>query len=642
MQNATGTLSFRNIADLEAGLLSPGRGDNNTTNSAANVVNGQVEGAFGNFSSTGDVNAAAANFSRDIWSIFAQDDWKINDQLSAVAGVRVDWYDGGAPALNPLFVQRYGFTNTTGFSNLDPVVMPRVAFTYDLNDFAVFSRAQVRAGVGVFSGGDPVVWFANAFQNDGRGFSQGSTQDPACGLATGQQLDVVVNGQFTGLPQCIVTSGSAAAARGQGDTQSIDPNIKMPTVWRANLGFSSELNFADTGFFSGWQLNLDYIYSKYKNPLTIVDLSQVPDITKGLNGFSIDGRPVYAAIDPTRAGCTAKFVGVNPNPTYANVNAACFGTARDDELMLTNAGSYRSQIASFILSKNFDGGVFTDGGSTYFSLGYSYTDSQDRRNMYNSTAGSNFDNSAAFDRQNPDASRGFFGSRHNITMQTSFKEEFFDDLATRLGITFVARSGRPYSLTFSGGGVFADSVSGNDNALAYIPTGINDPNVVFVDTLSSRGAVVRTAAQNAADLDSFIGGLKCANKYRGRSITRNTCSNDWYFDVDLTFSQELPGPGRLFGRKDKLKLYATMDNFLNFLDSDWNVQRRRAFTGLQDIATAGRAAVTQGTVTPVLPGVDAQGRYIISGFTGNTFAADNQINFSSSVWRLKIGISYDF
>jgi hypothetical protein len=100
--------------------------------------------------------------------------------------------------------------------------------------------------------------------------------------------------------------------------------------------------------------------------------------------------------------------------------------------------------------------------------------------------------------------------------------------------------------------------------------------------------------------------------------------------MDLSFSQELPGPGRFFGRDDKLKLYATMDNFLNFLDSGWNIQRRRNFQGLQNLATAS--------------GVDAQGRYIISTTAGGlvNFEQDNQINVSSSVWRLKVGISYDF
>jgi hypothetical protein len=99
--------------------------------------------------------------------------------------------------------------------------------------------------------------------------------------------------------------------------------------------------------------------------------------------------------------------------------------------------------------------------------------------------------------------------------------------------------------------------------------------------------------------------------------------------MDLSFSQEIPGPGRFFGRNDKIKLYATMDNFLNFLDDDWNIQHRRNFAGLQDVASTS--------------GVDAQGRYIITGFNGaDSIADDNGINASSSIWRLKIGISYDF
>lgn len=619
VQNATGTLVFRNINDLRQGLLSPGLGNNQTSTTPVNVVSGQTEGAFGNFSATGNVTDAAAAFTRTIYSFFAQDDWQVTDRLNAVFGARVDFYDGGHPAINPVFAQRYGFPNTAGFSTLQPLVMPRLGITYDLGDFSVLSRTKVRAGVGVFSGGDPLVWFGNAFQNDGRGFATGSTQDAACGLAPGQQLDVVVNGQFTGVPTCFQQAASASAARGLGDTQSIDPDIKQPSVLRANFGIESELNFGSSGFFSGWRLAADYIYSKYNNPLSIVDLSQTPDIRRGLNGFAIDGRPIYASIDPLFAGCTARLVDRTPAPVYTNVNPVCFNTSRDDELQLTNLGSYDSHLASFILSKNFDGGVFTQGGSVAFTLGYAYQDSSDRRNMYNSTAGSNYDLTAAFDRQNPAESRGFFATEHNITSNLSFREEFFDDLATRFSVSFVARAGRPYSLTFQGSGIFNDSASGADNALLYVPTGAGDPNV----SPSSTAGVVD-------QLVNYLntGALRC--EYTpGRTIERNSCDNDWYYDMDLSISQEIPGPGRFFGRNDRIKLYATMDNFLNFLDNDWNVQNRRNFSGLQDVAT--------------VSGVDAQGRYIFTGFNGAASIEDDRDpNFSSSVWRMKVGVSYEF
>ena len=620
VQNATGTLVFRNIADLQAGLLSPGTGNNTTTTFPNQVVSGQTEGAFGNFSRTGDINDAAAAFVRSIYSFYLQDDWRVNDRLDLVLGVRTDFYDGSRPEGNPNFLSRYGIPNTTGFSAFAPVILPRLGFTYDVSDFAVFSRTELRGGLGIFSGGDPLVWFGNAFQNNGFGFAEGSSQAAGCPAG---QIDVVVNGQFTGVPSCIAANGINRAALGLGDTQSIDPDIKMPTVWRANIGVESMLNFAPSGFLSGWRLNLDYIYSHYRDPYSIVDLSQVVNPALGLNGFTIDGRPIYRAIDPDVAGCNATLVDITPTPVFTGVTAPCFNTSRDDELMLTNAGSYDSHIASAILSKNFQGGVFTSGGSSFFTIGYAYTDSRDRRNMFNSTAGSNYDQTAAFDRQNPDVSRGFYGSKHNFTVSGSLTEEFFNELETRFNFTFVARSGRPYSLTFGGGGVFNDSASGNNNALLYIPTGPTDPNISPTSNM--------TAVQQLADFASALG---CARDYVGRTIDRNTCSNDWYFDLDLGVSQELPGPGRLFGiggMDDKIRIYAMFDNFLNFLDSSWNVQRRRNFAGLQDVASLSAA------------GVDSQGRYVFTGFNGVAdYDADNFNNVSSSVWRIKVGLSYKF
>lgn len=628
VQNATGTLVFRNINDLREGLLSPGLGNNQTSTTPNNVVAGNTEGAFGNFSATGVVTDAGAEFQRTIYSVFAQDDWQVTDQLGLTAGVRLDWYDGGRPELNPNFVARYGINNNAGFSDLKPLVMPRIALTYDMDDFAVFSRAQLRAGVGIFSGGDPLVWFGNAFQNDGSAFALASTQ--AAGCPTGQ-IDVVTNGQFTGVPTCFRNAAISTAAAGLGFTQSIDPDIKVPSVLRANVGFKTELNFAETGFFSGWNLNLDYIFSRTRDAYTIVDLSQTPNPNAGRSGFTIDGRPIYVTIDPTRTGCAARLVDITPTPIYEGVTGACITTSREDELMLTNAGAFNSHNASAILSKRFDGGVFTDDGSVFFTLGYAYSGAKDRRNMYNSTAGSNYDLTAAADRQNPAASRGFYSSKHNLTVSTSFEEKFFGDLSTRLGATFVARAGRPYSLTFAGGSVFNDNSSGTENALIYLPTGTTDPNISPNSNM--------TAVQQLVD---FASTLDCAKGYLGRTIERNTCSNDWYYDLDLSFSQEIPGPGRFFGREDKIRLYAMVDNFLNLLDSGWNVQRRRDFSGRQELIG--------------ISGVDSQGRYIITPLPGgcststatncvtpaSNFAADNGVNVSSSVWRLKVGVSYAF
>ena len=630
IQNATGTLYFRNVEDLRRGTIISAAGGN-TNPTTTQLVNGQTIGAHGNFSATGNPLDATAIVKREIYSVYAQDDWELSDRLSAFIGLRYDWYDGNAPAVNPLFIQRYGFSNGTGFSALGGLLQPRVAFTYEPEDFLVFGRPSIRAGVGIFGGGDPGVWFGNAFQNNGITFAEGTYQSANCPGGVGTKtFSVVTNGQFTGVPDCFVQDGANQASRGLGDAQSIDPNIKPPSVLRANIGFASELNFADSGFFSRWNLAVDYIFSRYRDPLALVDLSQTPDIRLGLNGFTRDGRPIYRALDPRQPGCGVTLTGVKPVPTYSGLTlanaAACFSTQRDDELMLINEGGFNSQAASFVLSKDFDGGVFTENGSTFVSLGFAYTDSKDRRNQYSSTAGSVYDGNAAFDRQNPAASRAFYNSRYNITAQVNFREEFFDDLSTRLGMTFVARSGRPYSLTFTGR-YFSDiNTTAFDSSLIYLPTGFDDPNVAP----TSNRAAVESLVAFANNLDGARGSI-------GRSIERNTCSLPWYFDMDLSFSQEIPGPARLFGvTNDKIRLFATADNFLNLLNSGWNIQRRRNFTGWSDLAE--------------ISGVDSQGRYIFTNANAiardaqglSPFDRDEFINVTGSVWRIKVGVSYDF
>ncbi|APR54013.1 hypothetical protein CA223_03720 [Sphingomonas koreensis] len=610
VQNATGTLYFRDVDALRNGLLNGGTSTSVTT--AAAVGDGLTIGAEGAFTRDGNVNTARAKFDRTLYSAYIQDVWQATDRLELTGGVRVDWYDGGHPELNPNFVKRYGFSNITGFSNLDPVLLPRFAFNYDMGDFAFFGRARLKGGVGIFSGGDPGVWFGNAFQNNGFGFASGNTTDAPCPAG---QIDVVQNGKFTGLPTCFQAAAQNRAGAGLGDTQSIDPNIEIPTVMRANLGFEAQLGTGG-GFFGGWNVNIDYIYSKYRKALTVVDLSQTVDITRGLNGYTIDGNPIFAAIDPTRAGCNASLVRGGVDILWQNVTAPCYARGasdRDDELQLTNGRGYDSHIASIVLSKNFEGGIFTQGGRSFVNIGYAYTDAKDRRNMFNSTAGSNYDNLAATSLQDPAASRGFYETRHNFTLAANLNEKFFGDEDTSLGFTFVARSGRPYSLTFGGSGGFFDSASGFDNRLLYIPTGVNDPNL----SPSSNATAV-------ASFMNYVDKLDCASEAKGRVIERNTCLNDWYYDLDINFSQTVPGPFK----GDSLKFTVTIDNFLNLLDQNWNTFRKRQFAGLINVVTP-----------PSGSPVDAQGRYII-----NSFSPDDTRDLvtSASLWRLKVGVSYKF
>lgn len=615
--NATGSIFFDGLDNFEAGIVAPGFFSSVFAGADDLVGGGALGGATIASSLNGDINNAAARFGRTIYSFYAQDEWQATDQLSITAGVRAQLYDGDAPRANPNFLARYGFTNANSFGRLDPVILPRISATYELFNDGFFSNSRVTGGVGVFSGGDPVVYYSNAFSNDGFASANGDTFDAECAglLDANGSFNVLSGGQFAGFPDCAVQAAANVAAVGGNDVQSTDPDFDVPTVVRANLGFQTTFG-PESGFFSNWNLNLDYIYSRFNDTLNFVDLSQAPDIRQGLNGFTVDGRPIYQAVDATAPGCNATLQGTGGTPpVYTGLTAECFNTRRDDNIQLTNGRSFESHVASIVLNKTFSEGLFTEGGSVTANFGYAFTDSENFRNVGSSTATSSFDVSAAFDRQNPVNSTSNFETRHNFTASLFLREEFFDGYDTGIAILFRAQEGLPYSLTFDGGGVFADSSSGNDNALLYIPTGINDANV---SPLSDPDAI--------NSLLNYLGtsevGAACSFEL-GQSIARNTCRNDWHYDLDVRFSQELPFLGSLTGiKEDRIEVFADFENFLNMLDSGANIRRTRSqFVDLVD------------------GGVDDQGRYVISGFRPDD---DNNISISSSAWRIQLGVRYEF
>ena len=621
--NATGTLFFNGLDDFEQGLLALGTGGD--FDGPDDVVAGDAGGGTIRTGIDGDINNAAALFSRRIFSFFVQDEWQATDQLSVNAGVRVQLYDGDAPRPNPLFQQRFGFTNAVSFDRTDPVILPRLSATYQFDNDGFFSGSSVTGGIGVFAGGDPVVYFSNAFSNDGFASVNGNTGDCAAADLTTDpgtgQIDVVTGGTFTGFPQCAIDAGAAGAAAGGGDVQSIAPDFDIPTAVRANIGFATGLG-TETGFFSNWNLNLDYIYTRFNDTLNVNDLVQVIDPSLGLNGFTVDGRELRRPIDPLRAGCNATLITSNP-PTFDNVTPECFGTGLDDFVQLNNGPSFDSHNASLILTKRFSEGIFTEGGSVNVNFGYAFSDAEQTNNFRSSTATSTIDNFPAFNRQSPAVSQSGFETRHNFTLSTSFREEFFEGYSTRLGIFFRASEGRPYSLVFDDGRPFFDDASTREqNALLYIPTGLNDPNL----SPDSDPAAVTALLAALNDGTGVISDLNC-DFTPGETIARNTCRNDWFFDLDLRLSQELPFIGSLTGiKEDRVEVFADFSNFLNLLDSSWNT--RRALGGFD-----GRVDLVDGAF-------DDQGRYIIDNFNPSAGEANTFVN--NSIWRIQLGVRYEF
>lgn len=569
--NGTGTIFFDDLDALEAGTASGFSG----------------EGSF-----TGNPSDAAAEFTRDIHSLYIQDNWQLTEDLEVIAGLRYDWYSSGdSPRNNPTFQQRYGFSNTQSFEGLD-IWMPRIGLNWQAPE-DIFGQTTFRAGVGVFSVAGPTVWFANSYQNFGGAIGQSNGA-----LCAPEDFNVLQGGTFTGLPQCVTQEQIEQASGFNGRVDAVDPNFQLPSQTRINFGFS---HFTDTGidFFDGWEIQTDFIYSISNNAVDYVDLTLSP------TGITPDGRSTFTAINPDLDGCNAIFQG--PRVGFANVTDECNAGGDDQDILLTNTDGSggRTINVTFQANKRFE---LTDVTTLDVNLGYAFTDVTLVNTGQNSTATTGYENTVTIQPNLVPLAPAVFQNAHNIVIQTTLAHDFFEDLTTSLGIFFSASEGSPFSFVFddrSAANVFGDS-DREARALPYIPTGPSDP---LVD-LSGVDSDAFFAFINENGLDQFAGGIAPRNVFR----------NPWVADIDLRLQQELPG----FMNNDKFTVFLDVENFLNLLGG--GVNRERNFGDVPEGVPFVRAALND------------QGQYVYSNFRDPGF----DINLAPTLWRLNLGIRYDF
>ena len=598
---ATGIFEFDSIADLQNGL-------------ASSIT---ANGSF-----TGDINDAAAEFSRSIHSVYLQDEWTPNDDLTLTLGLRYNFYrSGDEPLESQSFVDRYGFSNTQGFDGFD-ILLPRFGFNYNRGN------TTFRGGAGVFAGSDPTVWFSNAFSNTGN--NQGFGSAPGGDGCSAADLQVVQGGAFTGIPQCILTQQQAEAALGQGRTDAIDPDFNIPSVIRGSFGITHNTDFGGAmgGFFDNWRVDLDVIHSRRRNAPNFVDLTLTPV------GTAPDGRLLFNAVDPLQPGCNAVFNGNTQLPGFFGSDAelaqggACDAGGDDQDILLTNVrgrGENGGSTAfSVILNKGWDYVTPWVGkdGSVDLTVGYAFSNSKDVNPTTSSTATSNFEEVAVANINDPVLSPTQFFNDHNVTAALRIRQNFVAELATSFNFFFSARSGRRFSYAYDNNTpttLFGDSDNEERN-LFYVPTGPNDPLVQFSSNV---------------DQAAFFQFLEDTglNEFAGQISPRNAFKNPWFIDLDFRFQQELPG----VRKQDRAFFYVDIENLPNLITDEANIFRDH------DNGDVGEAV-------PVLDAaLSADGsQYIYSNFNpgGSNFdparGVFSDFDVDDSVWAIQFGVRYEF
>jgi hypothetical protein len=550
-------------------------------------------------STTGDIRGAAADFRYRNFTLGIQDSWDITDNLLLVAGVRYEMYaQNDQPARNPFFTARYGFSNQQNLSGLD-AILPRIGVSW-----RPAQRLNLRATLGRYAAGTPDVWISNSYSNTGvtqnrvtinrianapgcSGFA-GTTAEQAA-LCNAALLNVFgagpgIPGSVTGFIQ---NDPRALALAG---VNAIDPNFDLPVQWRLAGTASYNANLGPLG--DDWFFAVDALYGWVDKAIDYRDLRSVQI------GTAPDGRPRYGP-----------FPGTSGN---------------NSDLLMTNSDEGHSLIVVGRFAKDWANG---------FSLGAAYTwmDIRERSPLTSSVAFSNYQNQPTADPNRSSLGIGNEQTRHSVKWNLGFRREFFRDAETRIDLFGEWRTGRPFSYTFdslqTGGRDPIFGVFGADNRhLLYVPTGPNDPLVSY------------DSAATQAALEGLIGSTRLRD-YRGRIAGKNIGRSPNFTQIDMRISQTIPTFG--FGR---VKLFADMENLLNFIDRDWGSLRQVSFPFSQSVVDV--QCLSAPVPTGTAPGAAQIGTSSASPCAQYRYSAyrDPNINTftSPSLWAIRLGVRFEF
>ena len=523
---------------------------------------------------------AAASFGYETNSAYLQDEFPIGP-LTVVAGLRYDWYTSSdVPRFNQNFVNRNGFANTETFDDMS-LLQPRLGLNWDVTD-----ALSLRGGVGLYSGGNPNVWMANNFQNNGITQFEPPGLNLFSGANAAQTLFTVpTNGDaLYDIPQSLVDA--VTNSNGNGSVNALDPDFDVPKEWKFALG--ATWNF-DAGFLGdGYTLLFDYLHTKKEDSAIIVDL------TKSQIATAPDGRPLYRSVDLTDPDCR----------TTPGNTTLCPARGQPDFLLTNVAGDDGdADVYSLALSKRHNWGLD-------WTLGYAYVESSDVSPMTSSVASSNYFNMQVADPESPGVANSNYNIKNRFTLNLNFRRAFFGDNDTSFTLYGRVNEGRPYSPTFLGGGAFfGEGNQGNDRHLIYVPTGPNDPRVAFAPGFNQ-----------AAFFDYLERtGL---NQYGGQIAPRNSLDSAWWHKYDLRISQEFPA----FADGHKFSAFLLIENLGNLINDDWGVLRQQGFPHASPVVTL--------AATPI---VNNQWQYA----SFNTPAAQGRVA-DASLWEIRFGLNYKF
>ncbi|HWB28266.1 MAG TPA: carboxypeptidase regulatory-like domain-containing protein [Chitinophagaceae bacterium] len=500
------------------------------------------------------------------YSVFAQDKWRIKNNLTLTYGVRIDMavfqntflYNPVVDTLSQFYAGTH--VNTGQGPKTAALFSPRVGFNWD-----VFSdhKTQVRGGVGLFAGPPPFVWISNQASNSG--------------VALFGSISNGAGYMFNSDPNAY-RSQITSTAGGLSKSYSInvtDPNFKFPQALKASVAIDQKLpdNFVVT---------FEYTIARDVNAAFFENIN-LPNPVLTLP----DGRPYFRSTQIYPVGGSAAASATNPS----------IGNA----IYMTNVNKGYAYTATVQVQKTFR--------NLYLNAAYTYQQSKDVM-VGGSTAATMWGSKPVAGNPNsPELGYSNAYLPHRIIISAAYRKEYAKHFATSLGAIFEAAPNGTSSYVYTGD-LNGDGQTSND--LLYIPTTQDIQNYVANGQLEASAPTTvvtynngvatstkvndtRTPDQIGQQLNAFINQSDYLSKHRGQIAQRNALIYPWFKRLDLNLTQDF----YIFTKdntKHTLRFTIDLINAGNLLNKNWGIYQVPNVTSLIKVD---KVIVNGTTVKPI-------------------------------------------
>lgn len=497
-------------------------------------------------------DAPGAELTFGLAAIYAQDEWKVNNNIKVTYGLRIErpfFFDKlkDNPAISALTFIDGKKIDVGSWPDAKMLFSPRLGFNWDVKGDR---SLQVRGGTGIFTGLLPFVWFTNQPTNSGViqapeiGWGSQGGGANLVGLTFQPDYKAFIASRPDLFPQ---TPGSLPNNSG---LVEVSKDFKMPQVWRSNLAVDVELPY--NMVFTG-----EALFGKDINAVQQVNINEA-----AANGTMIgpDNRPFWTTTASRRV-------------------VASVGNA----MVLENTSEGYQYSLTAQLTKNFSSGL-----SGMFA--YTYSAAKDISSNPGSAAYSAYSSNTGIGSLNdPGLSYSNFSTPHRFVSYVSYRKEYAKMLATTITVSYKGYQTGRWSYTYSND-LNNDGISSD---LMYVPK--NSSELTFVDYTS--GGVTMTAAEQADAFWAYVNSNEYLSSRKGKYAERFGEVQPWIHRFDIKIVQDIFSN---FGTAKKYSLQVSLDllNVGNMINDSWGTYTYNPLASYENVRPLTRVGLPTTTAAP--------------------------------------------